>query len=104
VLLPDIRASFHDWRRGVEVAYERTQIFVLPPAWSKPSRLRLHRAAGFSGAPAIEKMPQGDAVIGQFIGHRSIKIGNLHFTLGVLADYEAIRSAVEKFAAATPKG
>jgi hypothetical protein len=100
VLLPDVRGSFHDWRRGVEVAYERTHIFVLPPAWSKPTRFRLRRTAGFSGAPAIEQMPEGDAVIGQFIGHRSIRIGNANFTLGVLADYQAIRSAVERFAAA----
>jgi hypothetical protein len=104
VLLPDIRASFHNWRRRVEVDYERTQIFILPPEWSKPNRLRLHRAIGFSGAPAIEKMPQGDAVAGQFIGYRSIEIGDTKFTLGILADYEAIRSSVERFAALAGRG
>jgi hypothetical protein len=103
-LLPDPRISFHNWRRGVEVDYERTQIFVLPPEWSKPNRFRLHRAVGFSGAPAIEMMPQGDAVIGQFIGYRSIAIGGTKFTLGILADYEAIRAAVESFAALANKG
>jgi hypothetical protein len=104
VLLPDIRTSFHNWRRGVEVDYERTQIFILPPEWSKPNRLRLHRAIGFSGAPAIEKTPQGDAVAGQFIGYRSVQIDNAKFTLGILVDYEAIRSAVESFAALADKG
>jgi hypothetical protein len=98
-LLPDPRISFHNWRRGVEVHYERTQIFILPPEWSKPNRLRLHRAIGFSGAPAIEKMPEGDAVAGQFIGYRAVTIGSTKFTLGILADYEAIRTAVESFAA-----
>ena len=103
VLLPDVRMSFHNWKRGVEVDYERMQIFILPPEWSYPNRLRVHRAAGFSGAPAIERTPQGDAVIGHFIGHRAIKVGGKKITLGIVEDYHAIRSAVEMFAAQSGK-
>jgi hypothetical protein len=67
------------------------------------NRLKIHRAAGFSGAPAIEKTPLGDAVAGHFIGHRSIKIGNKKITLGIVEDHDAIRAAVEKFAAQTAR-
>ncbi len=103
VLLPDVRMSFHNWKRGVEVDYERMQIFILPPEWSYPNRLRIHRAAGFSGAPAIERTPQGDAVIGHFIGHRAIKVGGKKITLGIVEDHHAIRLAVEMFAARSGK-
>ena len=98
-LLPDTRMSFHNWKRGVEVDYGRTEIFILPPEWSSLNRWRLHRATGFSGAPAIEKTPEGDVLIGHFTGHHVIKIGNSRITLGILEDYDSIRSAVEKFAA-----
>ena len=103
VLLPDTRMSFHNWKRGVEVDYERMQIFILPPEWSYLNRLRIHRAAGFSGAPAIERTPQGDAVVGHFIGHRAIKVGGKKITLGIVEDHHAIRSAVEMFAAQSGK-
>jgi hypothetical protein len=103
VLLPDTRMSFHNWGRGVEVDYERIQIFILPPEWSYPNKLRVHRAAGFSGAPAIERTSQGDAVAGHFIGHRSIKVDNKKITLGIVEDHDAIRAAVERFAAQTAK-
>ncbi len=98
-LLPDPRMSFHNGRRGVEVDYERTEVFILPPEWSYRNRLGLHKATGFSGAPAIEKTPQGDAIVGHFTGHHVVKIGDTRITLGILEDYDAIRSAVEKFAA-----
>ncbi len=98
-LLPDPRMSFHNSRRGVEVDYERTEVFILPPDWSYRNRLGLHKATGFSGAPAIEKTPQGDAIVGHFTGHHVIKVGNARVTLGILEDYDAIRAAVEKFAA-----
>ena len=87
----------------MEVDYERIQIFILPPEWSYLTRLRIHRAAGFSGAPAIEKTPLGDAVAGHFIGHRYIKVENKKITLGIVEDHDAIRAAVERFAAQTAK-
>ncbi|HZV19976.1 MAG TPA: hypothetical protein VE986_00355 [Hyphomicrobiales bacterium] len=103
LLLPDSTPSFYNSKRGVHVPYERTEIFILPPEWSRPNRLRLHRAVGFSGAPAIENTPEGDAIVGQFMGYRSIKIGNERLTLGILADHDAIRFAVEKYAAEHPQ-
>jgi len=99
VLLPDVRPSFHSWKRGLEVDYARTLVFILPPEWSHAPGLRLHLASGFSGAPALEKTPDGDAVAGHFIGHRTVEAGGRKVTLGVIEDYEAIRSAVEEFAA-----
>ena len=98
-LLPDPRNSFYNRNRSVEVDYERTEIFILPPEWSYLNRLKLHRATGFSGAPAIEKTPEGDVLIGHFTGHHVMKIGSTRITLGILEDYDTIRSAVEKFAA-----
>ncbi len=97
-LLPDPKNSFHNWKRGVEVDYGRIEIFVLPPEWSYLNRLKLHRATGSSGAPAIENTPEGDVIIGHFIGHHTTKVGKTNITLGILEDYEAIRSVVEKFA------
>jgi hypothetical protein len=99
VLLPDVRASFYNLKRHVEVDYARTAVFILPPDWSRPTKLRLHRAAGFSGAPAIEKTPEGDAVTGHFIGHRAVEINGRKFALGIIEDYETIRAVVERFAA-----
>ncbi len=99
VLRPDARASFHDWNRNVEVDYERTLIFVLPPGWLHAGRLKIRRVAGFSGAPAIEKTPGGDAVAGHFIGHDTVDIDGRIMTFGIVEDYTAIRSAVELFAA-----
>jgi len=99
VLLPDARASFHSWNRGVEVDYERTLVFVLPPQLSRPSRLGLHRTSGFSGAPALENTSRGDALAGHFIGHHTLEVDGQKITLGILEDYEEIRSAVERFAA-----
>jgi hypothetical protein len=98
-LLPDAEMSFYNRRRGVDVDYARTLIFILPPDWSTVNRLGLHRASGFSGAPAVEKTPDGDAIAGHFIGHRAIKLGKTTLTLGIIEDYDAIRSAVEKIAA-----
>jgi hypothetical protein len=103
VLLPDPRASFHDLKRGVEVDYARTLIFILPPEWSYTPGLRIHRSKGFSGAPAIENTPQGAAVAGHFIGHHIVKAGGRTITLGVIEDYGAIRAAVESFAASPRK-
>ncbi len=99
VLLPDARASFHSWNRGVEVGYERTLVFVLPVELSRPSRFGIHRTSGFSGAPAIEITPQGDAIAGHYIGQHTLEIDGAKITFGVLEDYEQIRSAVERFAA-----
>ena len=98
-LLPDLRASFHDWNHNVEVDYERTLIFVLPPQWLYAGRLKIRRVAGFSGAPAIEKTSGGDVVAGHFIGHDTVDIDGRKMTLGVVEDYRAIRAAVESFAA-----
>jgi hypothetical protein len=102
-LLPDEKGSFHNSKRGVEVDYERTEIFILPAEWSYPNRLRVHRSSGFSGAPAIEKTPRGDALTGHFIGHHTVKVDNAKITLGIIEDHEAIRSAVERFAALPSK-
>ncbi len=99
VLLPDKRMSFHSSRGGVEVDYAKTEIFILPNEWTYLNRLRLPRAAGFSGAPAIEKTPEGDVLVGHFIGHHTFKFGGKTITLGILEDYDSIRAAVEKFAA-----
>lgn len=98
-LLPDMRASFHNWNRGVEVGYEKTIILILPQEWSHLKRLRLYQAAGLSGAPAIERTPQGDAVLGHLIGHHTIEVDGTKITLGILVDYDTIRSVVDKFAA-----
>lgn len=97
-LLPDAKMSFYNRGRGVDVDYARTLIFILPRDWTTVNRLRLHRVSGFSGAPAIEKTPEGDVIAGHFIGHRAIKLGGTAVTLGIIEDYDAIRSAVEKFA------
>jgi hypothetical protein len=97
-LLPDVRASFHNRNRDVEVDYARTVIFVLPAEWLYTSRAKVRRISGFSGAPAIEKTPEGDAVAGHFIGHHTVEIDGRKITLGIIEDYEAIRSAVERFA------
>jgi hypothetical protein len=96
-LLPDVRASFHNWNRDVEVDYERTVIFVLPAEWLYTSRAKVRRISGFSGASAIEKTPEGDAVAGHFIGHHTVEVDGRKITLGIIEDYEAIRSAIERF-------
>ncbi len=102
VLLPDAKMSFYG-RGSLDVAYARTQIFILPRDWTWLGRLKIHRASGFSGAPAIEKTPDGDVIAGHFIGHRAIKFGKETMTLGIIEDYESIRSVVEKFAATQGK-
>ncbi len=103
VLLPGARMRFHNSKRGVEVDYERTEIFLVPAEWPHPDKLRIRRPGGFSGAPAIEKTPQGDALSGHFIGHHAVKVGGTKITPGIIEDHEAIRSAVERYAALPAK-